>query len=105
MKRKLTCMSKSCHVLLFSTFVLFITVLPSCKKNLADKVTVNGSKGKDDPIPCFQFDWNTATNMPRDPASPGNDVPMPWNSGTSAIDAALVGDYHPADGWVLAYNT
>jgi len=92
---------------LTSLFIFCIAAfsLISCQKdikNLKDAVTVHGASAKDGPVPSYPFNWETATYMP---SSPANQVPMPWNSGTTAIDPNIVSDYASADGWVMVWNS
>lgn len=97
MKRNLTVLA---IVSLSSLFAV------GCKKELISEISnplVVKPNVADASIPSYVFDWETATYMP----SPTNynQVQMPWNSGTTAIDASIVSDYKKVDGWELVYNT
>lgn len=37
--------------------------------------------------------------------SGGNQVQMPWNSGTTAIDPNIVSDFKKVDGWEMVWNS
>lgn len=94
----------------FLTLIVACSILSffnSCKKdNFKPISSISVGKGvKDGPIPPYVFDWTTATYMPSPTSQTINPVPMPWNSGTTSIDANLVSDYKKTDGWVLVYNT
>lgn len=93
--------SKLLSKFLFVFLFLFSIYLTSCKKDLGGPaIPTTGSK--DDPIPPFVFNWETATYMPSNPA---NVVPMPWQGAVGGVDGDIVGDYKSADGWELVYNT
>ncbi|MEN5231381.1 hypothetical protein [Sphingobacterium faecium] len=51
----------------------------------------------------YSFDWENETYLPS--LSTTNLVPLPWNSGTTAINPNFVDDYKKQDGWVLCYNS
>lgn len=75
-----------------------------CKKDTAKYVAAETSPGKDGPIAPYVFAWDdpSTTYMP---STPANQIPMPWNGGTTAIDPNIVSDYKSSDGWQLVYNT
>lgn len=84
--------------------LLTALLLTGCKKEQpANPAEPIASAPAPPPIPTHYFDWETTTYMPSLPNA--NAVPMPWNAGTSAIDAHLAGDYKKADGWELVWNT
>ena len=83
-------------------FAISSMMLASCHKEVADAVTVGG-KSNDGPVPTYWFDWTTQTYMPSSLTS--DNVPMPWNSGTTPIDPDIASDYLPADGWKLAWSS
>jgi len=87
--------------------LLFIPYLVSCRKDIhgIDSVSTTGKPAKDGPIPAYVFAWDTYTSMPSASSGTTNPIPMPWNSGTTAIDPNLAPDYLPADGWKLVWNT
>jgi len=92
---------KSFHLLLSQSLIFILLVLTvSCKKNVVS--TVNVGHSHSGPIPSYSFDWETSTYMP---STPANTIPMPWNSGSTAIDPGIVSDYLSASGWRLVYNT
>ena len=101
-----TFLSCSGFVLRLQLIVCTIIILSAgCKKDI-QSVEITGDPGTfkaSGSIPSYYFDWEAATYMPSLPNA--NLVPMPWNSGTTAIDANLVSDYKTADGWVLVWNT
>ena len=81
-------------------------VSASCKKDSTDiRPMPSKSITQDASIPCYQFDWETATYMPSAQNPNYNPVQMPWNSGATAIDPSIVSDYKKVDGWELMYNT
>jgi hypothetical protein len=83
--------------------LLLIFTVGSCKKGAPDvSFPVNQGDINNDPIPPYIFDWETSTYMP---TSPANQIQMPWNSGTTAIDPGLASDYKKVDGWKLVWNT
>ena len=90
--------------LLFSFFILFLC---SCKKDIESisSVAVQNKQAESGPIPSYDFDWESATYMPTAPSSSYNPIPVPWNSGTTALDQNLVSDYKKADGWKMVWNT
>jgi hypothetical protein len=99
-------MRQSTRLLLF--LAILIIAGPSCEKQIKTVETTSnaGSTATDGPIPSYNFDWTSTTYMPSATPPPGvNQVPMPWNSGTTAIDPNLAPDFLPADGWSLVYNT
>jgi len=102
-------MKKSFSAVRFPLPVLFLLTLATyftgCKKEFRDSDTISALVSKpaaDGPIPPYLFNWETATNMP---STPANVIPMPWNSGTTAIDPSIVSDYKSADGWKMVWNT
>ncbi len=85
---------------------MLIVFVTGCTKKLQDDITLPDIETKNGPIPPYVFDWETTTYMPSQPAQPGvNPVPMPWNSGTTAIDPNIVSDYRKSEGWELVWNT
>jgi hypothetical protein len=76
----------------------------SCKKeSLKQSISLDNTKSKDDLN--YYFHWETASAMPVSPSST-YDPPMPWQSQSgSYIDASIINDYKPTDGWDLVYNT
>jgi hypothetical protein len=95
------------HSTPFLLFIFFILYLSSCKKDTTDisSVSVQNKQAQNGPIPSYDFDWETATYMPSAASSSYNPIPVPWNSGTTAIDPNLVSDYKKNDGWKLVWNT
>jgi hypothetical protein len=86
----------------FLTIILLLLSL-GCKKDLAQlDSTTKTSSLKTTSTPPYIIDWETSDYMP---STPANAIPMPWSSGTTAINPDIVGDYKKADGWVLVYNT
>ncbi|WP_333574783.1 hypothetical protein [Sphingobacterium sp.] len=87
-------------------FVLALFGCVSCKKEKSNtQIVSTNNKTKAGPISAYDFDWEASTYVPYKPSSGTNPLPLPWNSGTTAIDPNLVGDYKKADGWKLVYNT
>lgn len=84
-----------------SLVILSLSVLSSCKKE-ATYVSIQDQEIKGGPIPPYLFNWETATYVP---TSPTNQIQMPWNSGSTAIDPSIVSDYKKNDGWVMLWNT
>ena len=85
-------------------FYAIILLFTHCKKDIGSitDVTVPGEKATGGPIPPYLFDWETATYMPSNPA---NSIPMPWNSGTTAIDPTIAADHSYANGWRMVWST
>ena len=82
---------------------LLLLLFSACQKknfeNLEeDKKTVTSRAA----VPPYVFNWETSTYMP---TSTPNTIPMPWNSGTTAIDPSVANDYKKEDGWVLTWST
>jgi hypothetical protein len=88
------------YILLLPLFIVFMT---GCKKDIKQEEISIGEQVKSGPIPPYLFDWETSTYMPS--PTPGNQVQMPWNSGTTAIDPNIVSDYKKVDGWEMVWNT
>lgn len=81
-------------------------ILFGCKKQDNDSVirVDSSQKTTGGPIPSYNFDWENTTYLPSASTSV-NQVPMPWNSGTTAIDVNVAFDYKRVDGWELVYNS
>lgn len=84
-----------------------LLLLTACKKEanvIADQTSqVRPLMTTHASLVTYIFNWETATQMPS--MSNANPVPMPWSSGTSAIDPYLVSDYKKSEGWELVWNT
>lgn len=88
------------------TFLLLtLLTLASCKKNISESqiYIYENIQTRVAAVPAYIFDWETATHMPSMPNA--NLVPMPWSSGTSAIDPNIVDDHKKNEGWELVWNT
>lgn len=83
---------------------ILVLFLSGCIKDISkvDTVSVENKQAKSGPIPSYNFDWESATYMP---SLQVNAVPMPWNSGTTAIDPTIVSDFKKDDGWRMVWNT
>jgi hypothetical protein len=87
---------------------ILILALASCRKDLnsaKNSISVAGSTVKAGPIPPVWFNWETETYLPSATSTAYNPLPMPWNSGTTAIDPNLANDYKSVDGWQLVWST
>ncbi|MBD1365164.1 hypothetical protein IDJ77_15215 [Mucilaginibacter sp. ZT4R22] len=93
--------SKNLRNLITLSLLTGIALTYGCKKEVP-VTTVKVGSGINAPIPSYNFNWETATYLP---SSPANQIPMPWNSGTTQINSDIVNDFKSADGWKLVYNT
>ncbi len=94
---------------IFSFILLCALIIYSsgCKKEIHENnsISITNVPAKNGPIPPYLFNWETATYMPPPATATANQVLLPWNSGSSAIDPNIVNDYKSVDGWSMVFNT